>query len=303
MDFKELQYVLSIAKNNSISKAAKELYISQPYLSKYLKNLEKNLDIKLFEREGNNFILTYAGERYIESAKKILRIKKELDNEFFDILKEKKGRINIACSIIRSPYLISETVPKFKKKYPDVKINFIEETETNNLDELVESGEADIAIFNYSLNNKLLNYKCLKDEEVTLAVSRKHPLANCGMLKEGCNYPWIDINRFKNDNFIINYNEQKSGEMAEVIFDKYNINPNIVLKTRSVVGAVKLAAHNFGVTFALETHIKHMDLKDEPVFFSIGNPKTTVKLFVVYRKDTYLPKYIEDYINIVKEIL
>ena len=46
-----------------------------------------------------------------------------------------------------------------------------------------------------------------------------------------------------------------------------------------------------------------MDLKDEPVFFSIGNPKTTVKLFVVYRKDTYLPKYIEDYIDIVKDIL
>lgn len=51
MDFKELQYVLSIAKNNSISKAARELYISQPSLSKYLQNLEKNLDINIFEKD------------------------------------------------------------------------------------------------------------------------------------------------------------------------------------------------------------------------------------------------------------
>lgn len=303
MDFKELQYVLSIAKNNSISKAAKELYISQPSLSKYLKNLEKNLDIKLFEREGNNFILTYAGERYIESAKKILRVKKELDNEFFDILKEKKGRINVACSIIRSPYLIPETVPKFKAKYPDVKINFIEETETKNLDELVESGDADIAIFNYSGNNELLGSQCLCQEEITLAVSKEHPLAGCGKIIKGCKYPWIDINRFKDDDFIINYQEQKSGEMAEIIFEKYNMKPNIALKTKSVIGAVRLAAYNFGVTFALETHVKHMNLEKKPVFFSIGDPKVTTKLFVVYRKDSYLPKYIQDYIEIVKNIL
>jgi len=67
MDFKELEYVLSIAKNNSISKAAKELYISQPSLSKYLQNLEKNMDVKLFERCGNNFILTMIVQKYLNN--------------------------------------------------------------------------------------------------------------------------------------------------------------------------------------------------------------------------------------------
>ena len=76
MDFKELQYILCIAKNNSISKAAKELYISQPSLSKYLQNFERKLNIKFFDRAGNNFILTYAGETYIRYAKEILRIKR-----------------------------------------------------------------------------------------------------------------------------------------------------------------------------------------------------------------------------------
>lgn len=199
MDFKELQYVLAIAKNNSISKAAKELYISQPSLSKYLQNLEKNLDLKLFERMGNNFILTYAGERYIKCAKDILRIKKNLDDEFFDILSHKKGRLNIACSIVRSPYIIPETVPKFKKLYPNVDINFLEETESNNLDKLVINGEADLAIFNYSKSNPMLGCELLKDEEITLVVGRNHPLAKEGKKLEGCKFPWIDIKRFKNE--------------------------------------------------------------------------------------------------------
>lgn len=303
MDFKELQYVLCIAKNNSISKAARELYISQPSLSKYLQNLERNLDIKLFERMGNNFILTYAGERYIKCAREILRMKKDLDDEFFDIVNHKKGRLNIACSIVRSPYLIPETVPKFKEKYPNVDINFLEETESNKLDKLLINGEADIAIFNYSRNNSMLDCELIKDEEITLAVSRNHPLANEGKQIEECKFPWIDIKRFKEDNFVINYAEQKSGEMAENVFDKLNIKPKVILKTRSVECAIRLASYGFGVSFASETHLKYIDLEKPPIYFSIGDPKITTNLFAVYRKNSYLPQYVQDYINIVKEAI
>ena len=301
MDFKEFQYILSIAKNNSISKAAKELYISQPSLSKDLKNLEKNLNIKLFERMGNNYILTYAGKEYIKCAKEVLRLKKDLDNEISDIVNSKKGRLNIACSITRSPYLIPETVPKFKEKYPEVELNFIEVTESKNLDNLLIKGDADIAIFNYSGNNPMLDYKLLKNEEIALAVGINHPLANEGRHIDGCKFPWIDIKRFKEDNFIINYTDQKSGEMAEDIIDKLNIKPKVILRTRSVECAIRLASYGFGISFGLETHLKYINFKKAPKYFSIGVPKTTTKLFAVYRKNNYLPQYLKDYVDIVKE--
>lgn len=303
MDFKELQYVLCIAKNNSISKAAKELYISQPSLSKYLQNLEKNLNIKLFDRMGNNFILTYAGQKYIECAKDILRIKKDLDDEFSDILNHKKGRMNIACSIIRSPYLIPETIPKFKEKYPNVDINFIEETESNRLDKLLISGEADLAIFNYSGNNPMLCCELIKDEELLLAVSRSHPLIKSGKEIDGCQFPWIDLKNFKDDNFILNDIEQKSGEMTEEILLKLNMKPNILLRTRSVECAIRLASYGYGISFGLETHLKNMNLEVHPMYFSIGNPKVTTKLFAVYRKGSYFPQYLRDYIDIVKQAI
>ena len=303
MDFKELQYVLAIARNNSISKAAKELYISQPSLSKYLQNLESNLGIKLFERAGNNFILTYAGERYINCAREILKVKKDLDDEFSDILNHKKGRLNVACSMARSPYLIAETIPKFKGKYPNVEIKFLEELESNNLDELLMSGEADIAIFTYSENNNMLDCELLKNEEITLAVDRNHPLANEGKQMKGCKFPWIDINRFKDDNFVLNYPETKSGEIAEQVLGKFEKKPNVVLKTKSIECAIRLAACGFGVSFALDTHLKHINLNNQPVYFSIGDPKITVKLFAVYRKNSYLPQFVQDYIHIVKETI
>lgn len=303
MDFKELQYVLCIAKNNSISKAAKELYISQPSLSKYLQNLERKLDIKFFDRSGNNFILTYAGERYIKYAKEILRIKKDFDDEFFDIVHHKKGRLNVACGIVRSSYLIPDTVPKFKEKYPNVEINFLEEMESNNIDKLLINGDADIGIFNYSGNNPKLDCEILKNEEIILAVSRNHPLANEGRDIEGCRFPWIDIKRFKDDKFVINHADQKSGEIAENLLSKLNTEPRVVMKTRSVECAIRLASYGFGIYFGLETHLKYINLENKPMYFSIGNPKMTDKLFAVYRKNSYLPQYVQDYINIVKEAL
>ncbi|MGL5314367.1 MAG: LysR family transcriptional regulator, partial [Peptostreptococcaceae bacterium] len=72
MNSKKLNYIITISELQSISKAAAQLFISQPSLSNIVSNLEKELGIKLFNRTTNPISLTYAGERYIETAKKIL---------------------------------------------------------------------------------------------------------------------------------------------------------------------------------------------------------------------------------------
>ena len=78
MDFKDLSYVLAIARYQNITKAANSLYVTQPTLTKFLQNLEAELGQKLFRKLGHRFVLTYAGERYVEKASEILNLKKEL---------------------------------------------------------------------------------------------------------------------------------------------------------------------------------------------------------------------------------
>ena len=81
MNLKEQEYVCALAENGTITAAAKELFISQPALSIYINNLEKSLGVRLFERVGKQFILTYAGEQYVEKAKLILQLSHELDEK------------------------------------------------------------------------------------------------------------------------------------------------------------------------------------------------------------------------------
>jgi DNA-binding transcriptional LysR family regulator len=300
LDFRELQYIITVAKHQNLSKAAQELYVSQPTLTKFIQQHEKQLGIKIYQRLGNRFCLTYAGERYIEYAKQILLLKQEMDTEMTDLAKQDKGRLNIAYPQIRSSYMVPVTIPEFRLRYPHVKIKLYEEPSTI-LEELLISGKADIAIFNHPIKNHDLQYEVLAREEMTLAVSRQHPLADKGVFRSDCHYPWIDIKRFKEDAFILNMSDQRTGQIARQIFMGNNINPPVSLETRSIEGAVRLAATGFGLCFVSESHLKYFSLTNKPVYFSVGNPKTIVELVVAYRRGAYLPQYTKDYIQIVKD--
>lgn len=99
MNLKEQEYVCALAENGTITAAAKELFISQPALSIYINNLEKSLGVRLFERVGKQFILTYAGEQYVEKAKLILQLSHELDEKLKDITGNYSGRIRIGVQL------------------------------------------------------------------------------------------------------------------------------------------------------------------------------------------------------------
>ncbi|MDP4121312.1 MAG: LysR family transcriptional regulator [Bacillota bacterium] len=302
MDFKELQYITSIARNQNLTKASQELYVSQPSLSKFLHNLEKNIGIKLFNRLGNKFVLTYAGERYVEYAKRILLIKKDLDDEINDISVLRDGRLNIAFPLTRCSYMAPAILPEFKMAHPNIKVNLFEAS-SNDLEKLLLNGKVDIAIFNGPINHSDLAYEILGKEEIVLVVSKNHPLVNSGKPIKESRYPWIDIKQFKNDSFILHYSEQRTEQIANQIFNEKKIVPQVILRTHSIECAVRLAALGFGVCFVSENHIKHISLETNPALFSVGDFPTEVELLAVYRKDAYLPQYARDYISIAKKCL
>ena len=85
MNYHELQYILCIAKHQNLTKAAQELYISQPTLTKHLQKLEREMETKLFSRSGNSYTPTFAGRKYMEYARKILQIRQDWEKELKDL--------------------------------------------------------------------------------------------------------------------------------------------------------------------------------------------------------------------------
>lgn len=300
MDFKDLSYVLAIAKYQNITKAADSLYLTQPTLTKFLQNLEKTLGQKLFRKLGHRFILTYAGERYVAKATEILNLKKELDQEMNDIIRNNHGSLKIAFPTMRGTYMLPCTLPVFHQRYPNVNLDILEE-HSSLLEGMILNGEADLAFFNLPVKSPDIDYEIISHEEVLLVMPGRHPLAGLGVPREECKYPWMDLRLLADEAFLMQIPGQRTRQTVDQLFKEYGFAPQIKLQSSNIPAAVMLAASGYGCCFVTETHLKHIRMvKNDIACFSVGHPCTTVDFVAAFRRGSYLPYHAREYITIVK---
>ena len=302
MDFRELSYVMAIAKYKNITKAAESLYLTQPTLSKFLKTLETEVGQPLFRRLGNKYIPTYAGERYIERAKEILQLKKELDQEMGDIISKNEGVLKVGFPAMRGTYMLPCTLPVFRSLYPDVRIT-IREDMSDVLVKLIQEGEIDLAFFNRFESDKNIDYTVMSHEELLLVVSRENPLCRMGVKIRSCKYPHMDLRLLSDQKVIMQVPGQRTRRVVDQLFKNAGIEPNIVLETGNIQAEAELAARDFGVCFITETHLKHIACSEQLAFFSVGKPNTTVDFVAAYRMNSYIPFHAQEYMKIVKDFI
>lgn len=300
MDFKDLNYMVAIAKYQNITKAADSLCLTQPTLTKFLQNIEKELGQKLFSRIGNKFVLTYAGDCYLRKANEMLALKKELDQELSDIINLNRGILKIGFPAMRGAHMLASTLPAFKQLYPNILLDVVE-TDSLELESLLLKGELDLAFFNLPIRHDGIEYQLLNNDEILLILGNNHPSIGRAVQRSDCKYPWMDFKYFNEIDFILPAPVQRTRQIIDRLFDSHKIEPKIVLTTQNLHAAIELAAINYGGYFASETHLKHTGMQGKVQCFSIGDPKTIVNFVVAYRRGAYISKYGQDYIDIVRK--
>lgn len=298
---KELKYIIAVAETGNISKAANNLFITQPSLSRYVKNLEKQLGVQLFQHINNRFVLTYAGEKYVATAQKIMEMYANLEDDLSNIHEEFSGRLKVGCAVLRMSYNMPIILSTFIRKYPNVDLQLFENYTTKGLEDMLLNGDIDLAII-YPRNLPKLNYIPFFIEELLLAVPHTQMLSFKGIQKPTLKYPWIDITLLNKQTYIGLNGEQSIAVKAKEIFDKYNITPSTVLKVKSVESAFRMAEVGLGCAIIPETITKIPSVKIPPKLFSFGNPKTTWGLAIAYRKEMVLSKTAIEFINLVKNV-
>lgn len=297
MEFKQLQYMLRIAREQSFSKAAEKLYVSQPSLSQHISKLEQQLGIELFDRKSIPLKLTYAGELYAKAAEKILDIKDQTDKQIQDINNFKIGRLVVGISFIRGTYMLPKLLPVFHKSFPGIEINIIEGTSPELECALLE-GTVDIAILgNHPMHSKDLQFEVIQNEEILVSVCSSHPLTKQFPATPVRPYPSIPIACIQDENFILLTSGQTMREISNTIFEREGFKPRIFLEAKSYETALALTEVGLGITFSIATM-----LRPGIAYFSIGDPPLTKPLVVAYSKKRYLSKAAYEFINITKEV-
>ena len=249
---KELAYVIAVAEKGNVSKAAESLFISQPSLSRFIKDLENRLGVTLFQRINNRLILTYAGEKYVETAKKITELYARLEQELSGVNNELSGRLRIGCAMLRMAYNMPAILKTFINRYPKVDIQLYEHYTAKGIEDLLLSGDLDLAIINPRKLPKLI-YIPFFEEELLLAVPASQMLASKGVVKAGFKYPWLDIRLLHNQPYISLNGEQSIASKALEIFSQNRITPSTILRVKSVETAFRMAEVGLGCAIIPET--------------------------------------------------
>lgn len=303
MDFRGLSYILAIAKYGNITKAAEALYVGQPTLSKFLMNLEAELGLKLFKRVGNRYVLTYAGERYAEKAAQILNLKKDLDAEMLDIVKQDKGVLNIAFANRRYSYVLPLTLPEFSKIYPNVKLNLFRGSSDEN-DLHLLNGEIELAFYTAPSNpNPQIEYEPLIEEELLICTAENHRLKQLALKNPDSPYPKLNLSMLKGERILMMKPDQRTRQIIDVVLKQHKIEFNNVLYIENIQAIVELVSIGYGVSFIFEPHIKFSRHTKPIECYSLGEHRIVSNFVAAKRKGSYLQKYALHFIEITKNML
>lgn len=194
LDFR-LKVFSCVAKRLSFTKAAQELHISQPAVTKHIKELEQHLLTKLFTRNGTSISLTESGVILLEKSNKIFEIYREAEFEINQINNKLKGHLRIGASTTMAQYILPEILVKFHSYYQEVHIDLTSQN-SDRISELLKNNTIDIGIIEGPFQFPQFEYIPFISDEIVLVAKASHPLANKTItVKELSNIDFISRER------------------------------------------------------------------------------------------------------------
>ena len=157
MDLRVLHYFLTVAREQSFTKAAKQLHITQPTLSRQLAALEEELGAKLLDRGGHNITLTDEGLLLKRRALEIIDLENKIIDEFKGNEEVIEGTITIGCGEFNAVDHIAKICKTFQEKYPRVQIALHTAT-ADVVQEMMNKGLVDIGVFMEPVSTEDLDY-------------------------------------------------------------------------------------------------------------------------------------------------
>ena len=297
------EYVITVARHMNISKAAQELCITQPALTKFLNRLEKKLGAKLFDRSKTPVSITPAGKKFIENARLILDIEHKMQQELSSISSAARGTVCLGMNTEFCSQTLPYILPEFRFRYPEIEVKICEGHNHYLFHEL-EAGHLDLVYAAYSGDTPNFSYDFIYNDPILLAVPADHPLVqNLNLSNNSPITPYyLNPSRIKNCDFLVLIPEQGMGVIARNLFHKYHINPNIVMEIQKNETALRLASTGMGMIFTPVRTPLRISLIKPMAYFSIENPITLGSRGVYYSKYFPLSEAANCFIQVFNEV-
>lgn len=306
------KYVYEVYKERSFTKAAQNLYISQPSLSARIKKIEEIIGEPLFDRSTTPLQLTEVGKVYIEAAEEITQIEQRVENYINDLAGLKTGNLAVGASTLFAAYVVPSLITQFNQKFPDVHIQLIEGN-TAELEEMLGSNALDFVIDNYHYDSILYNKELYCEENILLAVP-KHFAVNeeLGMYqlsykniknKNYLNqkYPAVPLGRFADLPFIMLTQGNDTRTRGDRLCRNVGFKPNIVLEFNQQSTAYMASSTQLGATFISDILVSQLPTFENLVYYKLDGEEAKRKVFFYYKTHKYKTRVMEEFVRMMHE--
>ncbi len=280
MDFDQLRYFLRVAERLTFTRAAEELGISQPALSRSIQKLEEELGQPVFERKTRSVSLTEAGVLLQARAHQVLSIIEDTKAEITD--DGQSGRVRVGAIPTIAPYFLPEVLRQFSKEFPKATL-IVQENTTDALLKSCTQGEIDLAILALPVPAKYLEVESLFEEELLLVLPPDHLLVEKEKIRL-CDvepYPFVllDEAHCLSDN-IVSFCRQRS------------FHPVAVERTSQLAMVQELVSLSHGISM-IPAMARELDQSDRRVYRSISGKKPMRTIAVVWNPYRFQSRLIK----------
>lgn len=291
MEFKHIQYFLKLSDCSSFTVAAHELYISQQALSKCIQNLEKELNVRLFDRSSSGIMLTDDGAYLRKKFRHICAGYDEAVNETLQHFSLQTGKLEfgVCPGFFRSlpvSYLIG-----FQKKFPGISIEQLEKYD-KDCEDYVRIDPHNFALSTKPWHQNGLHYIPLHRERLFMIANKNHPFAN----RES-----VSLKQLEDDSFVFFNNRYNIHYRLLDECRRNGFTPDIVYMSADVSQLVKLASQGMGILICVE-HIYQESNHENLVCIPLSDPEMYWELGMIAQDFVKLDNKAKTFMNYIYEV-
>lgn len=308
--FQGMEYVYEVYKERSFSKAAANLFISQPSLSANVKRIEKRIGYPIFDRSTKPLGLTECGQRYIQSIEQILSVESEFSNFVNDWGELKTGNLVLGGSSFFSSWVLPPLIGDFARRYPLVKMVLIEEN-TPKLEELLQTGHMDFMLDNCELDKNIFDRCIFQEEHLLLAVPRAFPVNQTlsdyqipiGHIRDGsfleAQIPPVPMEAFADAPFILMKPENDTGKRAMAICQENRFHPRIAFELDQQMTSYNVTCSGMGISFIGDMLILRVPANPDIVYYKLPGKSTARNIYFYWKRGRYLSRAMEEFLKLI----
>ena len=281
---------MTVYQEESITRAAEKLHMTQPATSLAIREMEEYYHTKLFERSGRGIRVTSAGTRLYPSAARLLSLYDEMDAEMKNW--DTSGKLRIGSSISIGSCILPQLINRFSKKYPELEL-YVKVDSSDVIEQNILENHLDFALIEGSVHSEKLNSSVFLDDELVPVCSRFHPLAGAED---------IELDSLKKEHFLMREPNSGTRQLADSSFALKNFQIKPTWESTSTAALINAVSIGLGISILPKRMLEKQLRMHQIASFTIHDLDLKRHYSLIYHEKKFVAPTMQEFFDMLEDI-